>query len=96
MRKSTDFDDLKSFGVTAVFLSDSATLLIDIQSLTNGKGVNCILDAVGGQLVTDLLKSLAHFGQLISYGLLDKENVNYHNSTVIFKKITIKGFGVDA
>jgi NADPH:quinone reductase-like Zn-dependent oxidoreductase len=96
VRKSTDFDELKSLGVTAVFLSDSATLLTDIQSLTNGKGLNCILDAVGGQLMTDLLKSLAPFGQLISYGLLDKENVNYHNSNVIFKNITIKGFGVDA
>lgn len=96
VRKTRNFDELKLLGASAVLNANSITLLADIQNLTNGKGINCILDAVGGQLITNLLKSITPFGQLISYGLLDKENVNYNNATLIFKNITIKGFGVDA
>jgi NADPH:quinone reductase len=39
---------------------------------------------------------MAPFGKVISYGLLDKDNVTYNNATVIFKNLTIIGFGIDA
>jgi NADPH:quinone reductase-like Zn-dependent oxidoreductase len=77
-------------------LDNTEELAQKILEITKDKGVNCILDAVGGQLISELLKSIATNGQLITYGLLSAQNVEYHNATIIFKNIIIKGFGIDA
>lgn len=91
----TDRDELKKIGANAVFDTDTDNLLESIAVLTNSKGINCIMDAVGGNTTTQLITSMASGGSILSYGLLSKESVYFHNSDIIFKNISIKGFGVD-
>ena len=94
-RRSGDFAGLKALGATATILDDPANIENTISEITEGKGVKCILDAVGGDLISRLLKTISQYGKLVSYGLLSAENVTYHNSDIIFRNITIKGFGID-
>ncbi len=94
-RSSDDFSELKTLGVTATLTDDLENIEEVVNEITNGKGVKCVLDAVGGELINRLIKSISQFGKLISYGLISKDAVSYHNSTIIFRNITIKGFGID-
>lgn len=65
-----------------------------ILSLTGGKGVSALFDAVGGGGTTELIKAMRVGGTVIAYGLFDEAEVSYHNSSIIYKQLTIKGFRV--
>ncbi|MBF2709912.1 zinc-dependent alcohol dehydrogenase family protein [Flavobacterium soyangense] len=95
VKNEKDLIELQNLGATETLIDNRENIVQKVLKITNNKGVNCILDAVGGQLISELLKSMASNGQLITFGLLSSENVAYHNSTIIFKNITIKGFGID-
>jgi len=95
IRSNEEFDQLKALGATKVLNAQSETNIERILEITEKAGVNCVLDAVGGDLITALIKTIATNGQLISYGLLSNENVSFHNATIIFKNLSIKGFGID-
>jgi NADPH2:quinone reductase len=95
VRKNNDIEDLISLGATNVIIDNSETIVNDILTISGNEGVKCILDAVGGELISQSIKCISINGQLISYGLLSNQNVEYHNSSIIFKNIVIKGFGID-
>lgn len=95
IRNKRDIDKLKNIGANKVLIDSDNDIVQSVLRITNNQGVKCILDSVGGPLISDLLKSIAPLGQLITYGLLSNNNVEFHNSTIIFKNITIKGFGID-
>lgn len=65
-----------------------------VAEITKGAGVNCVMDAVGGNTGTEALNTLKVDGKLIIYGRMDKENVQFHNSTITYKNLTISGFGI--
>lgn len=96
VRKDDEAKSLKQLGVAEVISIHSEKILEKILEITNGRGVTCLLDAVGGPLLSELINIMALKGQIISYGLMDAANVTYHNSAVIFKNLTIRGFGIDA
>lgn len=95
VRNMHDKEELKALGATKIVVHNADTVQSDIKVITGPAGVKCILDAVGGQLITELIPTISAGGQLLSYGLMSKDNVSYHNSSIIFKNITIKGFGID-
>jgi len=95
-RNEKEAQGLNILGATEVLTSAQSGLAEKIIEITDNVGLACVLDAVGGDLLSELLHAMAPFGKIISYGLLDKANVSYHNSTVIFKNLTITGFGIDA
>lgn len=95
-RNDKEGEGLSVIGATAVIASESGGLAQKILEITEQKGVACVLDSVGDDLLSEILTVMAPFGKVISYGLLGKGNVIYHNSTVIFKNLTIIGFGIDA
>mgnify|MGYP002384333003 CR=1 FL=1 len=95
-RNEKEAEGLTSVGATRVLTSQSGNVAEKVLEITERNGVACVLDAVGDDLLSELLTVMASFGKVISYGLLGKGNVTYHNSTVIFKNLTIAGFGIDA
>lgn len=96
IRNENEAEGLDLIGATSVLTSQSGKLAEKILEVTEHKGVACVLDAVGEELLSEILTVIAPYGKVISYGLLGKGNVTYHNSTVIFKNLTITGFGIDA
>jgi NADPH2:quinone reductase len=65
-----------------------------VAEITKGAGVSCVMDAVGGNTGTEALNTLKVDGKHIVYGRMDKENVQFHNSAITYKNLTISGFGI--
>lgn len=91
----TEKEDLLRLGADAVLEVGADDLLENIHRLTASKGINCVMDAVGGSTITKLLPAIAQGGIILSYGILSPENVSFHYADLIFKNLTIKGFGID-
>jgi NADPH:quinone reductase len=88
-------EELKSLGATYVLEADPANLAAQVSEVTDGKGVNAIVDAVGGAIGTELIHCAAAKGQILLYGLLSEDHVSFYNAEVIMKLLTLKGFGLD-
>ena len=94
VRNLRQTDELKTLGANNVLSIDDNNFQDKVSNLTEGKGVNAVLDSVGGKTGTAVLQSLSSNGKMIIYGLLDNNPVQYNNSQIIYKNIIIKGFGI--
>ncbi|MFM1653572.1 zinc-binding alcohol dehydrogenase family protein [Brevibacillus sp. B_LB10_24] len=55
-------------GADFVIAGDRADFAAKVQELTDGKGVDVILDSIGGQVLENSLSCLAMFGRLVQFG----------------------------
>ncbi|MDB5088399.1 MAG: zinc-binding dehydrogenase [Mucilaginibacter sp.] len=62
-----------------------------IKQLTNGKGVDVILDMIGGDYTTGNLKSLAEEGRLVLINTMNGKDAQVDLSIVMRKRLTITG-----
>lgn len=62
-----------------------------IKQLTNSKGVNVILDMIGGDYTAPNLQSLAEEGRLVFINTMKGKDVNIDLSIVMRKRLTITG-----
>jgi NADPH2:quinone reductase len=62
-----------------------------VRELTNNKGVNVILDMVGGSYTTDNLESLSEEGRLVMINSMDGDEVNIRLSTIMRKRLIVTG-----
>ncbi len=85
-------DELKGLGLTEVINTETENLPARVKQLTDGNGVACVLDAVGGHTATEALKCLAKGGTMILYGLLSLQDPSINAGLLIFRELTIKGF----
>lgn len=85
-------DELKSLGLTEVVNTETENLPARIKQITDGNGVACVLDAVGGHTATEALKCLAKGGTMLIYGLLSLQDPSINAGLLIFRELTIKGF----
>lgn len=95
VRAKEEQSGLKKIGATEVIDYPEENIPERVNQITNGLGAKCVLDSVGGTLGTTLIKCLTQNGLMLVYGLLSKDQVEFHNSSIIFKNITISGFGID-
>jgi NADPH:quinone reductase-like Zn-dependent oxidoreductase len=86
---------LTAYGAQVVNVTQQ-NLIESVQQITNGVGVNVALDAVGGETGTDVLKCLQANGKLIIYSRLSPNPMQLYNSDVVYKNISISGFGIRA
>lgn len=94
LRTNNEKERLIQLGATHV-LVDNDHLIQEIQEVIQTDETACLLDAVGGEITTKIIKTLSPFSQIIHYGLYSKDATSYHNADIIFKNLTIKGFGID-
>ncbi len=71
------------------------SLTKDIIEITGNRGVNALLDSVGGPLVTRLLGALVPGARIIAYGVQDREPIPVTNAMIIYSNLTWQGFGID-
>jgi NADPH2:quinone reductase len=62
------FDFIQSLGADAVINSGSENYPEKINALTNGQGINVILNSVAGETIEKDLECLAPFGRLVVFG----------------------------
>ena len=84
--------ELKSLGLTEVINTETEDVVGRVQEITGGKGVACVLDAVGGHTASEALTCLAKGGTLFLYGLMSMQDPAINAGLMIFRELTIKGF----
>lgn len=92
VRRNDYIKDLKANGATAVINTETQDLKQEVKTLTGGKGVDYIFDAVGGKLGDQVLNTLAYNGTMMVFGRLSQESAPLNSGLLIFKNLTIKGF----
>ncbi len=94
VRNIRQSETLKTLGADAVLNPEDNNFDDEINNLTDGKGINAALDAVGGDTGSAVIKNIAPYGRVIIYGRLDNNPARFYNSQILFKNLIIKGFGV--
>jgi NADPH:quinone reductase-like Zn-dependent oxidoreductase len=62
-------DAIRAFGVDHAIDYRTADVVADVRRLTNGRGVDVVLDPIGGRSFADSYRLLAPLGRLIAYGV---------------------------
>lgn len=92
VRRDSLNDELKTLGLTEVINTETENMVDRVHEITGGKGVACVLDAVGGHTATQAVKCLAKGGTLFLYGLMSLQDPAINTGLMIFRELTIKGF----
>ncbi|AKD57368.1 zinc-dependent alcohol dehydrogenase family protein [Spirosoma radiotolerans] len=92
VRRDEMNDELKALGLTEVINTESENLAARVKQITDGVGVACILDAVGGHTATEAIKCLARGGKMLIYGLMSLQDPVLNAGLLIFRELTVKGF----
>jgi NADPH:quinone reductase len=87
-------DELKTSGAQEVIDITNNEWTKQVMQITAGKGVNAVLDVIGGDIGTALFDLVSVNGHIVIYGLMSPGKIVFHNSQVIYKQLTVKGFGV--
>lgn len=85
-------DELKALGLTEIINTEKEKLTSRVKAVTQGRGVACVLEAVGGNTTSDALKCLSKGGIMLLYGVLSLQNPSLNAGLIIFRELTIKGF----
>lgn len=88
-------EELINLGANLVIKSDNKDIEQQIRELVKTANISGFLDAVGGDLASTIIKVISPNSKIIHYGLFSDQNIHYHNSDIIFKNLTVKGFGID-
>ena len=81
----------QALGADAVINYREADYVAEIARLTGGKGVNEILDMVGGDYIARNLKCLALEGRLVQIAFLQPSRVEIDLMPVMIKRLTFTG-----
>ncbi|QJD77835.1 zinc-dependent alcohol dehydrogenase family protein [Spirosoma rhododendri] len=85
-------DELTKLGLTEIINTETDDMATRIREITGGKGVPCVLDAVGGPTATEAMKCLGKGGVMLIYGLLSEQDPSLNVGLMIFRELTVKGF----
>lgn len=85
-------EELKALGLTEVINTETENMISRVKQITDGAGVGCILDAVGGPTATEAINCLGKGGKMLIYGVLSLQDPTLNVGLLIFRELTIKGF----
>lgn len=85
---------LVAAGAQHVIVTSQEDLAARVQAITNGKGAEIILDAVGGAQFEKLVAAAAERAQFFAYGMLGEEVGAYPTLQVVLKMLTLKGYNL--
>jgi NADPH:quinone reductase-like Zn-dependent oxidoreductase len=63
-----------------------------IREITGGKGVNAVIEAVGGPVLTELVHSAGLYAKVIMYGGLSEQRFHLHNNDFYLKGLTMDSY----
>lgn len=92
VRRDDMNDELKALGLTEVINTETDNMANRVKAITDGQGVRCVLDAVGGHTASEALKCLAKGGTMLIFGLLSLQDPTLNSGLMIFRELTVRGF----
>ena len=90
-RTGDKLDRCREFGLDLSILTKEPKFADAVMQATEGKGVNVILDLVGGPYFGENLDAIAQKGRMILVGLTAGRTAEFNMSTALFKRLTIIG-----
>jgi NADPH:quinone reductase-like Zn-dependent oxidoreductase len=92
VRRPEQAAELQRLGADAVICTANESIEERVRSLTNGDGVRCALDAVGGATGSALVPALGPEGRLVVYGTLSGEPLTVDPRNLMVGHQRIEGF----
>jgi NADPH:quinone reductase-like Zn-dependent oxidoreductase len=92
VRRREQADELRKLGGDAVVCTADEKLHDRVMVLTNGEGVPCAIDAVGGETGTEVLGTLARGGRMLLYGTLAGEPIRIDPRVLLVGQKQVAGF----
>ncbi|ACU63404.1 zinc-dependent alcohol dehydrogenase family protein [Chitinophaga pinensis] len=83
---------ISDLGVQHIIVTTEQHISEEVLKITNGKGADVILDAVGGKQFELLINAAANYAKVFAYGALDLEPGPWPMLGVVLKKISITGY----
>lgn len=85
---------LLGLGAIAVLDQNDPELQANIMTITGEIGIAGFLDAVGGPLLSKIIRLMKPNGIIIVYGRLDPAPADFFNGEIIYRNLSIIGFGI--
>ncbi|MEH2480096.1 NADPH:quinone reductase-like Zn-dependent oxidoreductase [Nitrobacteraceae bacterium AZCC 2146] len=93
-RTSAKATALLEAGAAHIIATEEQDLVAEVARLTGGKGAEVVFDAVGGPTFEKLAEATAIGGLLIAYGRLSPDATPLPLAQVLWKDLTVRGFGL--
>ena len=90
-RTREKLDRCRDLGLDEAIVADASSFANDVRSLTDGRGVDVILDLVGGAYFKQNLESLAAKGRLMLVGLTAGAKAEFDLAAALSKRLTLIG-----
>ena len=85
---------LLTAGAQHVVVASEEDIAERVHAITNGKGAEVLLDAVGGSQFEKLVAAAAERAQLFAYGMLGVDAGAYPTFQVVMKMLTVRGYNM--
>lgn len=85
-------ETIKQLGVDIAINYTEPDWVEQILKATDHKGVDLLIESVGGEIGSQSFKCLAHGGAMIIYGQSSDQGFQLPSSNIFFKSLTIKGY----
>jgi len=83
---------VKELGADHIVLLSEGPLEQQVRALTGGRGVDAVLDPIGGRVTGQAVAALAEFGRLAHFGSAAGETLSLQSLDLIRNAVTIIGF----
>jgi NADPH:quinone reductase-like Zn-dependent oxidoreductase len=93
-RTSAKATALLEAGAAHIIATEEQDVVTEVTRLTGGKGAEVVFDAVGGPTFEKLAEATAIGGLLITYGRLSPDATPLPLTQVLWKDLTVRGFGL--
>lgn len=91
-RTSNKKHAVKKAGAHHAIATNVENLLQRLGEITDGKGIQKVFDAVGGQQVADFAEAMSPGGILVAHGMLSPEPTLFPLKAAITKSLTLRGY----
>ncbi|MGE0763391.1 MAG: zinc-dependent alcohol dehydrogenase family protein [Bdellovibrionales bacterium] len=93
VRRPQQVEEIRQLGATHVICSSNEDIGKSVMSFTQLKGVDAVIDAVGGEITGQCFKLLSDAGKMIVYGLLDLQRQSSIDiRKMLFYNLSVQGF----
>jgi NADPH:quinone reductase-like Zn-dependent oxidoreductase len=93
VRRPEQVEEIKKLGATDVICSATEDITKRVFAMTALKGVDAVMDAVGGEVSSQCFRAMNDWGQMIIYGLLELErNSQLDIRKMLFYNLGVRGF----